>query len=164
MNISSDSFLAVWQPLVPARLRAYSAPRRAGCFWPSRQSFVRARRSSKSTSASARKRRDCSVPDVASVDLAFDLAPKDTHLGIRRLTGCFGCFTLHGYEPPVRRPWRHSLKLAAEGAERDAVHAPRVPLGGSYHRHRPGQRPLHQSEHIHPGLTARRHRQQWDDL
>ena len=27
-----------------------------------------------------------------------------------------------------RRPWRHSLKRAAEGAERDAVHAPRVPL------------------------------------
>jgi hypothetical protein len=65
MNISSDSSLAVWRPLVPARLRAYSAPRQVGCFWPSRQSFVRAQRSSKSTSASARKRRACAAPDVA---------------------------------------------------------------------------------------------------
>jgi hypothetical protein len=31
------------------------------------------------------------VTGSCSVDLAFDLAPKDTHLGIRLLTGCFGC-------------------------------------------------------------------------
>ena len=51
----SGSSSAAWRPSAPGQSRAYSVLRQVVSFWHSRQSFVLAPRSSKNTSASARK-------------------------------------------------------------------------------------------------------------
>src|ERR1700730_638321 len=101
MNISPASCLAACPPSLLARLRTCSVPRPAACFWRFQRFLVRVRRSSKSTSANARKRWGCAGRDAAKRRQRSMLrAPPSEAWGFLLLALPSGCWLPARHGPP----------------------------------------------------------------